>query len=276
MERETACSPSESAASLLDAIRGMGFTDYGAFSADALARELEARAGAMTREADGLTAALRGVADLTRSILRLTDATHRSYAALKHAPMNISLEAKRAGQMGVPTGVVASNYQMLADELNDVLTSFVVAANDLNESVNRSLFLAGTAALQREMRAAFAAESGADATATRAQDMAILDGQRASYVENARASLQDVLQAKTAFLRSCTAMSRLVSALEVMRVMGKVEWAKVGIASGHMSALLGQFGAFQDEVRGALRQLEALNVTIGARAEDAMQAATGP
>ncbi|WP_293855312.1 PAS domain-containing protein [uncultured Alsobacter sp.] len=272
MERKSGCTPAESAALLLDEIRGLGFPDYGAFSAAALARELNARADALSRDRDAMTGCLNEVSVLTRSILLLSDATHRSYAALKLAPMNISLEASRAGQAGIPTGVVARNYQMLAGELNDVLTAFVVAANELGESVNKSLFLAGTAALQREMHAVFDGERGGGGS-TRAADMAILHEQQGAYFSMASASLDDVARARTAFVRSCTAMGRLVSALEVMRVMGKVEWARVGVSSGHMDALLSQFGAFQTELRDTLRKLDGLNKDLGLLATQALAAA---
>ena len=60
---------------------------------------------------------------------------------------------------------------------------------------------------------------------------------------------------------------------QLARVMGKVEWAKVGVASTHMDALMDDFGAFQDGVRQGLRELEGLRRRIGELAEDAMRRA---
>jgi PAS domain S-box-containing protein len=275
MEQATRCTPSESAARLIDAVAAMGFADYGELSATALSRGRGARATAMGRTPDVVTETLRTVTELTGIVLARADAAHRSYVSLKHAPMNISLEAARAGTAGVATRVVAGNYQMLANELNEILTGFVVAANELSESVIKSLFLAGTAALQHEMYKIFETEKIVDCANSRADDMSILGEQQVSYAGLAHASLQDVVRAKTTFARYCTAMSRLVSALEVTRVMCEVEWAKVGITSGHMSALLEHFGAFQTEVRNGLRELDTVNQKIGSHAETAMASITG-
>ncbi|PSC04947.1 hypothetical protein SLNSH_10890 [Alsobacter soli] len=271
MEQSTRCAPSESAAKLLEAVRSLGFEDYGAFSAAALARELKARADAMDRPMDMLTETLQSVAELTAQVLRRADEVHTSSVDLKHAPMNFSLEAARAGSAGAATEVVASNYHMLAKELNEILTGFVVAANALSESVNNSLFLAGTAALQREMNAVFEQEEEVGGAGSRAEDMRVLEDQQRSYSELAQASLPQVIRAKSAFARSCLAMGRLVSALEVTRVMGKVEWAKVGVASLHMNSLLDQFAEFQSGVRVGLRELEGLNRRIGEYADAAVR-----
>lgn len=273
MEQATRITPSESADKLRAVLADLGFRDYCSFSSTALAKELAARAKALGRAADGVTTTLHAVSDLAANVLARATAIQDAYGDAKHAPMNFSLEAARAGSAGAATGVVAANYHILAKELNDTLDGFVQSAQSVTDIVARSLFLAGTAALQREMHAVFHGEDDADCAKARYQDMMVLDGQQEVYSDRARESLTDVLKATDAFGRSCVSMGRLASALEVTRIMGKVEWAKVGMGSTHMDALFDEFAAFQTAVRNGLRELDRLKIRIRSQADNAMRMA---
>lgn len=81
-------------------------------------RFLGARSKSLGRAADGVTSTLHAVSDFTSNVLARATAIQDAYGDAKHAPMNFSLEAARAGSAGAATGVVAANYHILAKELN--------------------------------------------------------------------------------------------------------------------------------------------------------------
>jgi aerotaxis receptor len=96
----------------------------------------------------------------------------------------------------------------------------------------------------------------------------LLSHQRALYTAKAEAGLRDITRKAKHFRQACLDMERLTAALEVTRVMGKVECARHRVAQDRMDELLARLQDFQNTTAAALRKLDEINQHIASEASE--------
>ena len=182
-------------------------------------------------------------------------------------PLNFRVLAAQLGQEGAAIGVISANYALLTAEIQAILESFTVAARDVFQTINEGYFLSCTARIQQEVLVLFQAESAA-ASAGAVHEISLLRRQQALYTAKAEAGLRDIARKAKHFRQACVDMERLAAALEVTRVMGKVECARHRVAQDRMDELLGRLQGFQNTTVAALRKLDELNQLIAHEASE--------
>lgn len=181
----------------------------------------------------------------------------------ENVPLNFRVLAAQLGQEGAAIGVISANYALLTGEIQAILESFTAAARDVFQTINEGYFLSCTARVQQEMLVLFQAESTGVGRET-----SLLHRQQALYTAKAEAGLRDIARKAKHFRQACADMERLTAALEVTRVMGKVECARHRVAQDRMDELLGRLQGFQNTTVAALRKLDELNQLIAHEASE--------
>lgn len=251
-------SPAESFAAIELRLNGLGFDSYAEFMAVALARETMARDKAIGRGADPATKLfleqVSAVKLLPREAERIAEA-NRQY---EYLPLNFQVLAAQRGVAGGAVAEISAGYTQVAGRFAEALDQFRKAALQVEQAVVDGLFLACTAPLQEEMSRAFRSESDGGG----GEESRRLSEQQRAYSERARTGLTAVDAQLQAFRADCAEMRRLASSLEVTRVMGKVECARLDGDTGGLLELLNELGDFQRTLTDGLKALDRDNTAI--------------
>lgn len=219
-ERHDALKPQESAAILAGALSDLGFNDYSAFMAEALAGELAARDRQLAREPDPALAQFSALLETAKSLLGQARTIADAYAANEHVPFNFRVLAAQLGQDGAAIAVISNNYSVLSHEMQSILDQFTKAAHVVFDAINQGLFLSCTARVQRELLDFFRREP-AQPGLPREAEMKLLARQEEEYRALAYDGLRQIAQSARGFGQTCLELNRLATGLEVMRVDGE-------------------------------------------------------
>jgi len=258
MERAQKLQPEESVTVLLEMLRTAGFDSYAAFMATAVQMEASERDRALRRPADSVGATLVELEHGAKDIIEQVAAVSEAYTRTEYVPKNFQVLAAQIGQEGKSIGIVSANYSVLSAEIRRSLDVFGERAGSMLKTIREGQFLTGTARLQLEMSALFAAETP-DQEHAPAKERELLDHQAREYRTLALAGLNRIAAEAAQFQTVCTEMRRLASGLEVTRVMGKVECARHTAFGPQLNELLSDLDAFQKVIVAGLKNMTAHN-----------------
>ena len=132
-------------------------------------------------------------------------------------------------------------------------------------TINEGLFLLGTATIQGEAAELFRQEmtlSAALKGQDQHQEMRLLDNQRQAYRQKAIDGLTAINERVGSFRRDCAGMKRLAAGLEVTRVMGKMESARLTVIKDGLDELIDDLESFQAAVTSGLKEIDTSNQSI--------------
>lgn len=253
-ERAEALEPIESAALLEATLAELGFGSYQAFMSRALIEELKGRDHRLGRSRDPRTRRLDDLGLAASSLVTEVRAIDRAYDVCRYMPMNLQIQAVRLGQRGAAVETVSTNYALIVDELAGHLETFTRAALAVERAVHEALFLLSTARVQSEILRVFTQERVGPELAL--EDIGPLRDQRAVYDAKALESVHAVARQAEQFQHACMEMKRLAAGLEVTRIIGKVESARLLETSDALSGLLNELGDFQRTIADGLGRLD--------------------
>lgn len=254
-ERDERLSPADSAALLEATLEEVGFPTYPAFMSRALVDELRARDVRLGRSSDSRTRRLGDLGLAASSLVAEARAIGQAHELCRHMPMNLQIQAAKLGRNGAAVETVSSNYAVIVTELARHLKIFTEAAATVETAVLEALFLLSTARVQSEIQRDFEREQDRH-PGQRLDDIAPLRRQSVLYGEKALASIRAVAIETERFQHACTEMKRLAAGLEVTRILGKVESARLSETSEALSGLLGELGVFQRTIVEGLARLD--------------------
>lgn len=261
-EQRESLAPADSAVLLLEQLKGLGFDDYPAFMAHALAVELAARDTRLGRPQDRRISRFADLMSRAHALLRHAGAISEAYDRNETVPFNFRVLAAQLGQAGAAIGEISNNYSMLSAEMRAILNAFTASAGEVRTAIIGGSFLACTARVQQEVATFFRTE--AEDGLPREVEAVTLERQQGEYLARTLTGLADIAVRARGFRRACEEMGRLAAGLEVMRVMGKVECARHDAARERMDDLLRELETFQKAVAAALKDLEQVNRVIAA------------
>lgn len=254
-EHDEKLSPDDSAPLLEAMLQQVGFANYRTFMSHALVEELRARDARLGRTPHPRSHRLGDLAMAASSLVSEARAIDRAHALCRHMPMNLQIQAAKLGQHGAAVETVSSNYAVIVTELAGHLETFTRAAALVEAAVLEALFMLSTARVQSEIQRDF--ENEHDRTpGHRMDDIEPLRRQSAIYGEKALASVRAVATETERFQHACAEMKRLAAGLEVTRILGKVESARLAQTSEALSGLLDELGTFQRTIAEGLTRLD--------------------
>lgn len=260
-EGENKLSPKDSGALLLKRLAELGFDNYGAFMATALAKELATRNEQLRRAPDRMIAGFDALTSAAKSLLNQAGEIFTAYAKNKYVSLNLSVQAARVGQGGATIGVISENYNVISAHIKNSMDQFIGSAKQVLDTTNNGLFLICTAKVQQEVADFFRTETSSVGLSND-QEMLLLQQQQQAYQQKAIDGLRAITQHAEKFQRDCMEMKHLAVSLEVTRVMGKVESSHLAVAKDDLDGLIGDLETFQTTITNGLREIEHMNLDI--------------
>ena len=261
-ELEGKLSAADSAAALLGRLQELGWCSYGAFMADALVQEVNARAETLQGQVDQtglmrrtvIEGATRNLAD-AREILTLCK-------KLKNSAVNLSIHSAKNAAHRQIFGVISENFARVSDRLKLQVEGFIDKAEVVNDQINTGLFLSATVSIQDEITQVFRAEQDRDSEFDQGREVKLLDRQSAEYADRAKASLGDMLARIRDFRWHCDEMLEHTGALGVTGSVGLIETARLDRGGAVAYDLLEETARIQHEIEAIIKKITQCNQAL--------------
>ncbi|WP_255571995.1 PAS domain-containing protein [Celeribacter sp. PS-C1] len=276
-EEQDGLTPEQSAAAIRTKLRELGFPTYGAFSSYAIAQEMHARDLALSRVEDSRLKSLKNLLPTLKSLDEQQKSLFDSFAKIRGIPSNMRIVASRLEPAGGPISAISQNYRLMSDEVTNHLGGFRVENGNrtLTESVMarvyQGLFMMAASRLQREVKevATEALTGGAEQEGFH-QEVEVLTKLLDDYTLEAGGVLLSVFNDVTALARSAKDLRQLVTGLDSIRVLCRVEAGRLGAQSVSLTPVIDQLDTFHVEIDKTLEQILALADKIKTLVEAAM------
>lgn len=254
LERDTKISPKDSAAKLLDRLKELGFENYQAFMSAAVSHEMTARNAKLNRQADSGLAVFEDLVQKATSMMKQAEGIFYAYGKNEYVPLNLQVQSARLGDSGATIGVISNNYNIISTEIKNIMDQFMESAKQVFATIQDGQFLICTAKLQQEVVDFFRREEDNEHV-NKVQEMELLEGQQKSYLQKALEGMRNIVAQAAQFQQDCQDMKRLSSGLEVTRVMGKVESARLTEDNDGLNELIDDLETFQSTISVSLREI---------------------
>ena len=256
-------SAQESAAFILETLKEAGFDDYGSFDSCAIGKEMAARNTALTRDVSKLTSVLQAMSNELLDLGREQEMLFDFFEAIRGIPSNMRIVASRLEPSGGPISAISQNYRLMSDEVQGHLDGFrvekgskrTVSAN-VSAQVSEALFLVSMTnllhELQEQCRRAHAETKVLNETVDE-------QGYRAQLLHNygrdARAAIKDASGEVRSLARSSKDLRQLVTGLDSIRVLCRVEAGRLGTDSVVLTPVIDQLDKFHKKIDRSLEQI---------------------
>lgn len=261
-ERTEDTAPAQSAAALEARLKELGFRNYRVFMAEAVVRELAAHDARLSRRADLRIPQFHALVSSSSALLAQAGLIFEAYDQNRHVALNFQVQAAQLGAAGDAIGQISKNYDVISAEIKSNLHHFVEAAEQVFETVNEGQFLMCATRIQQEMEQLFRSEATASED-TQPDEIPRLQQQSRYCQETTTGGLSSIRQKAHLFRGACEDMKRLSAALEVTRIMGKVESARGGSSCDNLRQLVDELDGLQNVISDSLRQISQLDQQIG-------------
>lgn len=260
-ELQQGLSAADSAARLLARLSELGYKDYPTFMAASLGQEINARNRQLGKGRDETIACFDTLVEGAQQLMKRANAIFTIYRENQYVPLNLRVQSSRLGEAGSTIGVMSNNYTIISDEIKSSMSEFLTSAEQVLETINNGLFLVGTAKIQREIVDVFHQEAEVDGV-SREQEPEYLSAQQKMYQKKAMVGLKSIATQTKVFHRQCAEIRRLAAGLEVTRVMGKVESARLPVSEDGLDELIHDLEGFQLSISDHLRDIDTVNRRI--------------
>jgi aerotaxis receptor len=264
-EQQHQLKPEESAAKLLQRLQELGFEDYGVFMATALAAEMNEHRRATAQDEHEVLHGFETLISGARAQLEHAQQIFSAYTVSQYVPLNLQVQAAQLREAGATIGVISNNYTDISGGIREQMQQFMLSAQQMFATISQGMFLTGVAGAQHEMLCCFAQDSDEQ---MRAQETGFLQDQARAYQKKAAEGLRDIIRHAQHFRQDCADIKRLAAALEVIRMMGKVETARLEAdAQGSLHDLIDGLDYFQKEVVRGLKEIDTISQDICRRTQ---------
>lgn len=221
-----------SAKALQEHIIALGFESYRDFMSQAISNELESRVNMLDMKPLKAINSLNIVTDRVALIESLGTKVSDLFSRTEQIPYNMRLQAGRLEGSDGPISVISENHRQMSQALTASVGDFQSAAALGAGPVREAVFGMGTILLIKEVIAQLEVEEGMS-EGEKAVDLNALRGLEGLYTRQARSAISDVSLRVQQFARMCKDMRRMLSGLEMTRIMCKIERSKaVGDTEG--------------------------------------------
>lgn len=251
LEAEKTGGMDKSAAVLTAALKDLGYGSYPAFMTEALNAELQGRdaalgwtkstgaagaasmaANAEDRAQSSARHAFHELNSAAKQVIEIRDQARiiiQSFSELNKLSINMAAASEQAGAAGHALSQVTIGFADVAREIQRQIKGFEGKVSNLIESLAESQFDLGCSRLQTEMISSFMKEASEQETGvSRQDDLKTLLMITNSSVERALSRVNSLRQLFESFIRTTDELLKTVNGLELIRITGKIEVAKLG------------------------------------------------
>jgi aerotaxis receptor len=276
-EREDGLSPAESAENIHAKLSDLGFPTYSAFSSYAVAQEVMARDEALARVEDERLQSLARLLPVLEALDEQHTSLFASFAKTRGIPSNMRIVASRLEPAGGPISAISQNYRLMSDEASNHLGSFQGEDGTqslpavVTEQVYKALFMMAASTIQCEVKAVAAEDLAAGAEKDGFQgEVDVLNKLAEDYMADSGGVLLSVCSEAMGLARSAKDLRQLVTGLDSIRVLCRVEAGRLGAQSVALTPVINQLDRFHIEIDSTLEQILALADKVAAMVETAI------
>jgi hypothetical protein len=178
---------------------------------------------------------------------RITDA----YRSTKYIPLNLEIQSVALGEEGKQLAVVAHQYQEMVDEINDEIKNFELKGQEAVKKIEMGQFYTGASQLMDDVIRFLKNENNGSDAGDSARDLALLSE---FYLQRSGEGLKEIIEVLLGFKKICESLQAMGAGLELVRLTGKVEIARLHNASS-AGDLLNELRVFQTELSQGIKQI---------------------
>ncbi|MFK7875389.1 MAG: hypothetical protein AB8B71_06365 [Paracoccaceae bacterium] len=218
-------SPKKSAAELDKMIISLGYSDYVEFMSFALRDEIAARKTQMGREEDRMSSALSLLFDDVRQLDAQTRKITQAFHNTEQIPYNMRLQSGRLEGNDGPISVISGNHRLMTQSMEEHLARFGADSTVGAEAVRQVVYKIALSSLMSDM-ASFLQTVREGTPDQPDRDVELLRGLAGEYHTTSLSDVQDLSKRIEKFSTQCRSMRRMLSGLELSRIMCKIERSK--------------------------------------------------
>lgn len=217
--------PEESANLIQSRIMEGDWTDYREFYSFCLRDEVVSRNEKIGHTSE---AALKSLGKMFRSVRDLEKCAGKvktTFGKTHQIPYNMRLQAGRLEGSDGPISVISANHRMMTQSLEDNIRRFSAESSLGADAIRLALFKVAVAGLVDDVAVDFAAEDDhgfGDKTAT----LDTLNSLKRTFREETLREVRALSDSVNRFGNRCRDMRRMMSGLELTRIMCKIERSK--------------------------------------------------
>lgn len=248
-EQNDEVSPADSAEHLRERIMARGYPDYENFMTEVAIAQARLRAGSLQSDVDEKVEYIAGLTSLWTEVQSDCDDMAEAHRRISHTPTNLRVQAAHLNERGIPLSVIATNFTVLASEIEEMMAQFLSQAETVNRRLNRAAFLVATEYFMSEARDAISIEvdTNSDMDAEMGDSILAEWGNCTAIMLSA---LADTRQETMAFSSVLDETSRVLSGLSVAKVMCEIENAYVGPdRNSGVTDIISELDRFQTQAR---------------------------
>lgn len=257
-ELENKITPKASQDLLLDRIQQLKFRDYNAFMTHALLDQIETRSIQLHRPVSQALKLTKEMHNEFTKILATAKGIVAAYRDTKYIPLNLEIQA--AAQDANQLYVVANQYQSMVTEINSEIDSFEREAQEVAKKLEMGQFYIGASQLMEDVMQFL---NGEDESG----DLARLSH---FYIRKSCEGAEEVLEVLSRLKRTCESLQMMGAGLELVRLTGKIEIARLQEAST-AGDLLNELRKFQLELTAGLDDILTHQRALSAATNDLQQ-----
>ena len=253
-ERTESLTPEASEHRLLSMLELLGFPDYGTFMSVAIREEVTARERVLSPQVRPFLGILERITAGAKKLSSETATVVDTYQTWAHVPINLRVKSAKLGSRGRSIGVISENFDTVSSSIRVEIDQFRESVIDVFDLLHHGQFLLCTAKLQAEVAQFFRNET-AGATTANTNELALLEHQMSDYQRRANESLEQIEARIRHFQNDFLRLKKSTTGLEVIRVMGKIDAARLPGNIG-LNELLNDLGTFQTALTTSLAAIE--------------------
>ena len=224
-ERAGQLTPQQSAEKIVEAVRSLGFADYPEFMSFALRDEARSRDGLLHRSRgairDNLAEMFRDIREMEQRAIKVEETFRKTH----QIPYNMRLQAGRLEGSDGPISVISSNHRQMTQSLEENLERFTTDSSVGADAIRMALFRTSVAILLEEVAQAYETESD-HGHWDKARQLTELRGLALRYRDQSVLEVRTLSDRVRRFGQQCRDMRRMMSGLELTRIMCKIERSK--------------------------------------------------
>jgi aerotaxis receptor len=244
---------------LLGRLVEMGFPTYADFAAQALEQELAGLERACGRTASPVARLLLELGERLEDTGRKQSELLEAFQALQSIPTNMRIIASRLEPSGGPVSAISDNYKFSSAEISRKLETLAGAEDNIcllmAVILRDGLLMSSTQRLLGEAKQFLEAEDNRDTPGDFAAEVALFSDVAKRFRKDADATLLKAERLCRDLSLSSGEIRHMMLGLDTIRVMGRVESGRLGVAGAGLSSAIDQLDTHHAAIAKLLQDL---------------------
>lgn len=246
-------SPEKSAEILISRIEKMGFEDYSHFMSDALINQMLNRQREQGHPESVNLLKIQEAKKISSDILNITEKIINSFSMNEFVPLNLEIYSQQIGSDAATISVVANQYQSMTTEISEAIEKFKNSSIEVNKKMRDCQFKVGSASLLHEIYTYLKSNNHINSEEKSEYDL--IENLAKQYLKQAFEQISITSQIVDEFIKNCAHLNTLGIGLELVRITGKIELARIDNNSD-INALLLSLQEFQTFLKTGLKEID--------------------